>query len=162
MSQSVFYSFHYELDNWRVQQVMNMGAVSGNAAFTPQNWEEVRYKTDAAIENWIHNQMKHTKAVIVLVGAKASERDWVRYEIIKAWNDKRPLLGVRIHGLLDRNRTTSQRGNDPFANVSLENGSPISDYVTLVDPPGADSQTVYNNIQNGLEYWINSYAYKRP
>ena len=29
MAKSVFYSFEYQPDNWRVQQVINMGAVSG-------------------------------------------------------------------------------------------------------------------------------------
>ena len=95
MAQSVFFSFQYEPDNWRVQQVMNMGAISGGSAFTPQDWESVRYKTDAAIEKWIHDQMLYTKAVIVLVGATTSKSRWVKHEIIKGWNDKRPLLGGR-------------------------------------------------------------------
>ncbi len=41
MAQSVFFSFQYKPDNWRVQQVMNMGAVSGGSAFKPQDWEAV-------------------------------------------------------------------------------------------------------------------------
>lgn len=80
MTQSVFFSFQYDPDNWRVQQVMNMGAVSGGSAFSPQDWEAVRYKTDAAIEKWIHEQMNYTKAVIVLVGATTSKSRWVRHD----------------------------------------------------------------------------------
>src|SRR5699024_10000918 len=98
---------------------MNMGAVSGGSAFSPQDWEAVRYKTDAAIEKWIHEQMNYTKAVIVLVGATTSKSRWVRHEIIKAWNDKRPLLGVRIHGLRDKDGYTASRGTDPFASISM-------------------------------------------
>lgn len=26
---AVFYSFHYDRDHWRVQQIMNMGALEG-------------------------------------------------------------------------------------------------------------------------------------
>ena len=69
MTKSVFFSFQYEPDNWRVQQVMKIGAISGDSAFTPQDWEAVRRNTDNAIKNWIHRQMRYTSAVIVLVGA---------------------------------------------------------------------------------------------
>ena len=99
MPKSVFYSFQYEPDNWRVQKVVQMGAVTGGAAFTAQDWEKVRRQSDAAIEKWIHDQMKYTKAVIVLVGETTANSRWVDYEIRKAWDDGRPLLGVRIHRL---------------------------------------------------------------
>lgn len=161
MAQSVFFSFQYEPDNWRVQQVMNMGAISGGSAFTPQDWESVRYKTDAAIEKWIHDQMLYTKAVIVLVGATTSKSRWVKHEIIKGWNDKRPLLGVRVHGLLNRDGYTSSPGENPFAGISLTSGGTIADHVPLITPAGSDSRGVYRDIQDNLEDWVNLRAYKR-
>lgn len=162
MTQPVFFSFQYDPDNWRVQQVMNMGAVSGGSAFSPQEWEAVRYKTDAAIEKWIHEQMNYTKAVIVLVGATTSQSRWVKYEITKAWNDKRPLLGVRIHGLRDRNGDTASCGANPFASISLKGGGTIADHVELINPTGGDSKAVYRDIENNLEGWVNHHAYRRP
>lgn len=160
MTQSVFFSFQYDPDSWRVQQVMNMGAVSGGSAFTPQDWEAVRYKTEAAIEKWIHEQMRYTKAVIVLVGATTSQSRWVRHEIIKGWNDKRPLLGIRIHGLLDNDGYASSCGGNPFASISMTGGGTMADYVTLIDPSGNDSKGVYRDIQDSLEHWVNYRAYK--
>lgn len=160
MTQSVFFSFQYDPDNWRVQQVMNMGAVSGGSAFSPQDWEAVRCKTDAAIEKWIHEQMNYTKAVIVLVGATTSKSRWVRHEIIKAWNDKRPLLGVRIHGLRDKDGYTMPRGADPFASISMTGGGTMANYVKLIDPVGGDSKAVYRDIENNLEDWVNHRAYR--
>lgn len=161
MAQSVFFSFEYEPDNWRVQKVMNMGAVTGGSAFTPQDWEAVRYKTDAAIEKWIHDQMLYTKAVIVLVGATTASSRWVRHEIVKAWNDKRPLLGVRIHGLSDKDGYTAAAGANPFGAISLKSGGTLADYVTLVIPSGGDSKAVYSDINNNLESWVSNRAYKR-
>ncbi|WP_066906854.1 TIR domain-containing protein [Millisia brevis] len=160
MAQSVFFSFQYEPDNWRVQQVMNMGAVSGGSAFTPQDWESVRYKTDAAIEKWIHEQMSYTKAVIVLVGASTADSRWVKHEIIKGWNDHRPLLGVRIHNLLDKDGYASSWGDDPFAAISMTGGGTMADYVEVINPSGGDSKAVYRTIQDNLEDWVNSRAYK--
>lgn len=161
MAQSVFFSFEYEPDNWRVQKVMNMGAVTGGSAFTPQDWEAVRYKTDSAIEKWIHDQMLYTKAVIVLVGATTASSRWVRHEIVKAWNDKRPLLGVRIHGLSDKDGYTAAAGANPFEAISLKSGGRLADYVTLVTPSGGDSKAVYGDINNNLESWVSNRAYKR-
>lgn len=160
MTQSVFFSFQYEPDNWRVQQILNMGAISGGSAFTPQDWEAVRYKTDAAIEKWIHEQMLYTKAVVVLVGATTSRSRWVKHEIIKAWNSKRPLLGIRVHGLLNREGTSAAFGSNPFASISMTDGGTMADYVTLIDPAGSDSKSVYRNIQDNLEHWVKYRAYK--
>lgn len=160
MAQSVFFSFEYEPDNWRVQQVMNMGAISGGSAFTPQDWEAVRYKTDAAIEKWIHQQMAYTKAVIVLVGATTADSRWVKHEIIKGWNDNRPLLGVRIHNLLDRNGYTSTWGDDPFAAIPMQGGGTMADYVEVINPGGGDSKAVYRTIQDNLEDWVKYRAYQ--
>jgi|UPI000769A889 MTH538 TIR-like domain (DUF1863). len=162
MSKSVFFSFQYEPDNWRVQQVMQMGAITEDPAFTPQDWETVRRSTDTAIENWIDKQMLYTKAIIVLVGATTYESRWVRYEIIKAWNEKRPLLGVRIHGLLDKNGRQSSFGKDPFELIELSNGENLSQYVQLVNPNGATSKDIYNDIRLNLENWVQNLAYKRP
>jgi hypothetical protein len=161
MSQSVFFSFQYDPDNWRVQQVMNMGAITGGSVFSPQDWEAVRYKTDAAIEKWINEQMNYTKAVIVLVGATTSKSRWVKHEIIKAWNDKRPLLGIRIHGLLDKDGYTAPSGSNPFASISMRNGGTIGDFVDLIDPAGNDSKAVYRDIEKNLENWVRCRAFKR-
>ena len=129
--------------------------------FTPQDWEAVRYKTDAAIEKWIHEQMLYTKAVIVLVGATTASSRWVRHEIVKAWNDKRPLLGVRIHGLSDKDGYTAAAGANPFGAISLTSGGTLADYVTLVTPSGGDSKAAYSDIKNNLESWVSNRAYKR-
>lgn len=160
MAQSVFFSFDYDRDNWRVQQVQNMGAVEGGVAFTPQDWETVRYKTDQAIEKWIADQMAYTRAVIVLVGHETANSRWVRYEITKAWNDKRPLVGVAIHGLADSNSHTDTAGPDPFARVKFKSGGTLADYVRVHTPNGSTSQQVHASIRANLETWVAN-AYKR-
>ncbi len=161
MAKSVFASFHYDNDNNRVQQVLNMGAIEEDSKVTAQDWESVKYKTDAAIENWIHKQMLRKGAVVVLVGAKTADRKWVNYEIRKAWDDRRPLVGIRIHGLKNLAGYTSSAGADPFAGISTKAGSTLDKWVKLYNPSGADSKAVYASISNNIESWINS-AYTRP
>ena len=162
MTKSVFFSFQYEPDNWRVQQVMKIGTISGDSAFTPQDWEAVRRNTDNAIKRWIHQQMLYTRAVIVLVGATTYKSRWVKYEIDKAWHDKRPMLGIRIHGLLDKDGKTTSFGCNPFRQVELECGGTVADYVSLINPPGSNSKSIYHSIADNLENWVKNCAYKRP
>ena len=53
MGRRVFYSFHYELDNWRASIVRNIGSIEGNRPATDNDWETVKKGGDKAIENWI-------------------------------------------------------------------------------------------------------------
>jgi hypothetical protein len=154
MAKSVFYSFHYDRDHWRVNQVLKMGALEGQSILNAQDWEAVKRKGDAAIEKWIGDQMAYKKAVVVLVGAQTASRPWVDYEIRKAWDDKRPLVGIRIHGLKDQNSKTDSVGADPFAKIKLKNGLTVADYVTLHNPAGSTSDQVYASIKNNIESWV--------
>jgi hypothetical protein len=157
---STFVSFHYKRDNWRVQKVLQMGAIEGQPIVSAQEWEGVKRQGDKAIENWIEKQMKGKGAVVVLVGAQTASRRWVKYEIAKAWNEKRPVVGIRIHGLADRDDATDYAGENPFAKVTLQGGGTVADYVTLHDPSGRDSKAVYASIKANIENWVAN-AYQR-
>ena len=160
MAKSVFYSFHYDRDHWRVQQVMKMGALEGQPILNAQKWEEVKRQGDAAIKKWIQEQMLYKSAVVVLVGAETADRPWVRHEIAYAWDNRKPLVGVRIHGLADSNGYTASQGANPFSKVTLQGGGTVGDYVPLHTPSGYNSQTVYADIKNNITNWVDS-AYKR-
>lgn len=158
---AVFYSFHYGRDAWRVQQVVNMGALEGQPILNAQDWENIKRGGDQAIRDWIAEQMKYKTAVVVLVGAQTDGRRWVKHEITKAWNDKRPLIGLRIHGgLADSGGNRDSAGGNPFAQVKFESGGSIADYVPLYSPSGATSPAVYTSIKNNIAGWVAN-AYKR-
>lgn len=158
---AVFYSFYYKRDAWRVQQIINMGQLEGQPILNSQGWEQVKRQGDAAIEKWIDEQMKYKTAVVVLAGSLTATRPWVQYEIAKAWNEKRPLVGIRIHGLADRDGTTDPVGGNPFAKLSLPGGETLVNYVPLHTPSGRDSQAVHDDISVNLKAWVAT-AYKRP
>jgi hypothetical protein len=160
MAKSVFFSFHYDRDYWRVQQIIQMGAVEGQTILNAQKWEEVKRQGDAAIEKWIADQMAYKAAVVVLVGSETASRPWVRREIAYAWDNRKPLVGVRIHGLSDRNSNTDSPGSNPFTEVKLKNGGSVGDHVTLHTPSGGTSQAVYASIKANLTAWVEG-AYKR-
>jgi hypothetical protein len=74
MAKSVFFSFHYDRDAWRVQQIINMGALEEQTILSAQEWEEVKRRGKAAIEKWIADQMAYKSAVVVLVGRYTADR----------------------------------------------------------------------------------------
>ncbi|WP_019889403.1 TIR domain-containing protein [Streptomyces purpureus] len=152
MAKSVFYSFHYEQDVHRVQLVRNINALEGQPLLNSQDWEQVRRRGDQAIKNWIHDQMAYKKAVIVLIGKHTASRPWVIYEIEKAWADKRPLLGIRIHGLSSLGSVDSA-GSDPFAKADGVGSVPIFDPTTRDWHGKIDSRATYNKLRDNLETW---------
>lgn len=150
MAKTVFYSFHYDRDVHRVQLVRNINALEGQPLLNSQRWEEVRRKGKKAIEDWIDEQMKWKKAVIVLVGKETAGREWVNYEINKAWKDKKPLLGVRIHGLSSLSDGPDSAGSSPF---NPQFSIPLFD-PTKTDAFGRiDTKATYNALAANLEFW---------
>jgi len=155
MAQRVFYSFHYQLDNWRVQQVMKMGAIEGQPLLSSQAWEDVAEGGDAAIQEWIDGQMKGKSCNVVLIGSHTAGRKWVEYEIKKAWGDKKGVLGIYIHRLLDSNGNSASKGSNPFSRFTLNDGKVQFDSVVPVyDPSGLTSTDVYNTIKNYIDNWV--------
>jgi len=154
MARRVFYSFHYQLDNWRAAQVRNIGAVEANEPASDNKWEEIRKGGEAAIRLWIDRALLGRSCTIVLVGAETASRKFVRYEIEKSWNDgDKGLFGVRIHRLLNRDRETAAPGPNPFEEFTLKDGRSLSSVVRLYDPPGM-STDVYRRISESLSAWI--------
>lgn len=155
MARKVFYSFHYQKDNWRVQQIRNIGALDGNIPATPNKWEEIKKQGNDAIKKWIDENLKGKSCLIVLVGEETAQRKWVRYEIKKAWNDGKGVLGIYIHNFKDTDEKKSPKGNNPFEHFSLTLGDKkkkLSEIVRCYNP-NTDSpyQDVKDNIKSLIE-----------
>lgn len=152
MAKSVFYSFHYDRDVHRVQLVRNINAIDGKPELNGQEWETVRRKDRNTVVKWIDDQMSYKRAVVVLIGQETASRPWVIYEIGKAWAAKKPILGVRIHGLSSMG-VVDGPGPDPFTKANGVSGVPIFD-PTVNDWRGnIDSKATYNNLVERLPGW---------
>ncbi|GLX62027.1 hypothetical protein KMU_00670 [Proteus vulgaris] len=148
---SVFYSFHYENDVFRVQQIRNIGVLEGNTPVNANEWETIKKRGRSAIQDWINENMKYKQCIIVLVGNETANREWVQYEIKKAWEDGKPIFGIYIHNLSCLNTGKSKKGKNPFDLVRINN-IPLSNYVTCYDPNVNDA---YNDIAKNISNWIN-------
>lgn len=148
----VFYSFHFDNDVMRVQQVRNIGSIEGNSPTTPNEWEKLKRTGDSAVQNWIHENMKYKRCVIVLIGSDTHDRPWVRYEIEKAWNDGKALLGIYIHNLNCPRNGKCGKGSNPFDYFQLNDGTRLSSVVPCYDPNSANA---YQDISYNISNWIN-------
>ena len=148
----VFYSFHYKKDVMRAAQIRNIGALEGNKSVAENEWEEIKGKGDKAVEKWIDDNMNYRSCVIVLVGEETSKRNWVDYEIRKAWNDGKGVLGIYIHNIKDPKVGKGVKGANPFASIKMKNSDKhLSDYVECYNPKADDA---YNDIAANLEDWV--------
>lgn len=160
MARRAFFSFHYENDVWRANQVRNSWVTKPDresAGFTDAaDFEEVKKGGDAAIKKWIDNQLSGTSVTVVLIGSETSERDYIKYELQKSYAKGNGLLGIYIHQLKDSNGNKSTKGSNSFGEIGKDSsGKTIYfsiDYTTYdwVDDDG------YNN----LGAWIEAAAKK--
>jgi hypothetical protein len=139
MARKVFYSFHFDNDNWRAGQVRNIGTVEGDKPINGNRWEEVKSKSDAVIIAWIDENLKDKSCLVVLIGEKTSERKWVQYEIKRAWELGKAVCGVYIHKLEDVNGKQSVKGRNPLSNV-----------MPIFDSNYSTSKYVYDDIKNNI------------
>jgi hypothetical protein len=164
----VFYSFHYGNDVNRVNLIRNIGAIDDNSPVSPNAWEEVRRKGDAAVKKWIDDNMAYRRCVIVLIGEDTASRPFVQYEIERAWALKKGLLGIHIHNLKCMRNGTCSKGPNPFSQynvngasltrnaarqnlLSLYSGTSLSSVVRTYDPYWLDA---YNDIRNNMAAWV--------
>lgn len=165
----VFFSFRFIYDAWRAGQVRNMGKVSDDSTFSDNDWEEVRYKSDTSIENWIKDQMQMRSCVVLLIGEHSSDRKWINYEIKQAWKKGKGIVGIHIHGLKDSDGKQANKGDNPLEDFCIDttfnyivehekpadkNEKNLAEVVKTYDPPYVTSTYVYDYIKENIADWI--------
>lgn len=119
----VFFSFHYQRDIWRVQQVRNHWIAKQDREsagyFDGSLSEKARTEGAMAVKRLINSRLNGSSVTCVLVGNQTWGRRWVRYEIFKSLEQGMGLFAVRIHALGNRDSTTDLAGLNPFDHVAL-------------------------------------------
>jgi len=154
MKRRVFYSFHYAPDVHRVSQVRNIGKIEDNHPASDNDWETVKRGGEKAIKNWIDSQLSGRTCTVVLIGKETANRKWINYEIAKSWNDGKGIFGIYIHNLKNLSGEQSTKGANPFDYVQNLNGTRLSRFVHVYDPPFSVSTNVYKHISENLSEWI--------
>jgi MTH538 TIR-like domain (DUF1863) len=130
MTRHVFFSFHYQRDIWRINQIRNLGEIVGNAAagFHDKSlWEEAKTKGDAAVKKMIDDAMHGTSVTVVFIGSQTAGRKFINYEIEKSIARGNGLVGIQINALKDKDGSTDPVGSTPA--LLVQNKTPVFKYV---------------------------------
>jgi hypothetical protein len=114
----VFFSFHYERDLWRANQIRNSYVTKPNvrtAGFRGSAaWEEIKRRGDESIKKWIQSNLRGTSVTVVLIGTETITRTYVCYEIEQSCQRGNGIVGIYIHQLKDQNGETEEKGENPL------------------------------------------------
>ena len=121
----VFYSFYYQRDISRVNQIRNssqpwLNRQEPHGIWDNSMWETAREHGKAAIERLIDDSLIGTSVTVVLIGAETAGRDYVNYEIEQSHNRNNGLVGVYIHNVKNFQGETDSRGANPFDDWYVE------------------------------------------
>ena len=129
MARNVFFSFHYQRDIVRVNQIRNLPEIvdASAAGFKDSSlWEEAKKKSDDAIKKLIDNGLAGTSVTVVCIGNKTAGRKFINYEIQKSIDRGNGILGVQIHHLKNFAQEVDTAGDTPA--LLTKNNYPIYKY----------------------------------
>jgi hypothetical protein len=149
MARSVFFSFHYQRDIWRVNIVRNhfvtRGGYNQSGYWDHSLWEEAKKDGELALKRLINKGLQDTSVTVVLIGAETAQRRWVNYEIEKSHERGNGMLGIYIHNIPNLEKQKDNRGANPFDNFTIEKMSAIYPTYDWVANDG------YNNFSTWVE-----------
>jgi hypothetical protein len=124
MARKCFFSFHYQKDIWRSQQVRNAWLTHKDreaAGFFDSSAFESKKRTgDDTLKAYLSSQLVGSSVTCALIGAETATRRWVRYELVKAFEQGKGLLGVKINSLKDKDGFVTSAGNNPLSYLGYE------------------------------------------
>ena len=169
----VFFSYYYEKDGNKVDDIRGMGLVRDIKPASKKEWDNICSKGDEAVKNWIDTNMKDAETVVVFIGDDTVDvvvdkekltdaeiaqiedtikRKWIIYEIEKAWNEGKGLLGIYIHNMDGSNYGKTNKGENPFEHFKMNrDGKTLRSVIKCYDP---DPKDAYNCIFEHIEDWI--------
>ena len=116
MARRVFFSFDYQRDIFRVNEIRNIPNVIGCAAAGFQDasiWEQTTKKGDVAIKALIDQGLDGTAVTVMCVGSKTAGRTYINYEIDQSIARGNGIVAVRIHHLKDKDGKADWAGAIP-------------------------------------------------
>jgi hypothetical protein len=137
MARHVFFSFHYQRDIFRVNQIRSIPNIIPEAAagFRDSSlWEESKKKGDSAIHKMIDAALIGTSVTVVCIGAATAGRRFIDYEIRQSIARGNGILGIKIHNLIGHNKLQDTAGAVP--QLLANNSFPVYTYTGHVDLAG--------------------------
>lgn len=159
MARSIFVSFHYQRDIFRVNVVRNhfltKGTYTASGYWDHSLWEETKKQGEDAIKRMINKGLDGTTVTVVLIGAETAGRKWVMHEINESFIRGNGMVGIYVNNIRDaRTNLADPRGTNPFDLLYVERGG----YRTLLSQLYKTYDWVYNDGFNNFGNWIEQAA----
>lgn len=155
MARKVFFSFHYENDVWRANQVRNSWVTKPDretAGFVDSvDFEEVKKGGDAAIKKWIDKQLEGTSVTVVLIGSDTANRDYVKYELEQSWKRGNGIVGIHIHQCKDKDGKTCASGSNTFGPLFTNSTDELKYFFERFETYDWVDDDGYNNLGKWVE-----------
>jgi len=123
MVRRVFFSFHFQRDHWRVNQVRMSWVTQDREAAgyeDASDWEEIKRQSEEEVKAWIDDQLHGTSVTAVLIGNETAGREYVEYEIEESVRRGNGIVGIRVHRLKDKSGNDDFSGTNPLDNFAVE------------------------------------------
>ncbi|MES2396325.1 MAG: TIR domain-containing protein [Bacteroidota bacterium] len=120
LARRVYFSFHFDRDIIRVSQIRNCGVFSKEDTepfMDKAEWEKIKQSGVQKIIDWINEQMDGTSVLVLCIGSETNSRKWVRHEIRKAHNEKKGIIGIRVHQQNNFKKETDHPGINPLSTM---------------------------------------------
>ena len=117
MARKVFFSFDFEGDLGRADQIRRSGAVPERdlaGFFSSAELDAAAKQGTGAFQQLIQRHLLHTWVTVVLIGAGTASHPWVRYEIDQSIEQRNGLLGIYVGHLKDERGRTPTQGLKPI------------------------------------------------
>jgi hypothetical protein len=126
----VFFSFDYEHDIGRVNQIRDIaGIVATSAAgFSAASlWKDAERAGAAEVESLISDALWMTSVTVVCIGSRTRSRKYLDYEIIRSVERGNGLIGIQVNELKDARDRADSVGRTPLTLISA--GAPLYRYL---------------------------------
>ncbi len=174
----VFFSFYYQKDIWRVNQVrqswrfQHEDSRESEGFFDASLWEKSQRTSDESLKSLIRDGLSNTSVTCVLAGSHTASRRWVKYEIAQSLVRGNGLLTVKIHNMENSKRQACIEGTNPLDVIGIykSNGSifiaeynngkwiKYPDYSLSIKTPSNWSEPIDNNVIP-ISYYTSCYNY---
>lgn len=146
----VHLSYDFAADAARAELIRQMGVVATDAPLERAQWHAM-VNSASAFESWADGAIGDKDALVVLVGTRTSTRPRIHYEIARALDLGKPVLGVRVDRLMVPGGGACARGLDPFAALVWPTRLHAPSRPRLHD---TDPNDAYACIRHRLVSWI--------
>ncbi len=173
MARNVYFSFHYkDVEDFRANVVRNSGKFrsQGDQFRDSSIWEEAEEKKVKAIKALIDQELFGVSVTCALVGSDTYMRRWVRYELVKSFEQNKGQLAVGINWIKGKDGNIKfWPGENPFdyLGCKISNDGSVIDFFEKKDSkwiPFKDllqtANTHFSSKQFGKEYTFSDF-YKK-